>query len=196
MLRIPGATYRFQFNREFRFADARALVPYLHRLGITELYASPIFKARSGSLHCYDVTDPTQINPELGSEEEFRSLTQELKRYGMGLLLDIVPNHMAASSENPWWMDVLENGQSSLYASTFDIEWGCDPDVTKNKIFLPILGDRLGRVLENQELSLVLDPNGLSVRYYDTRLPLDPRSYEYFLTYRLQSWQETAGALH
>jgi len=196
MLRIPGATYRFQFNREFRFADARALVPYLHRLGITELYASPIFKARSGSLHCYDVTDPTQINPELGSEEEFRSLTQELKRYGMGLLLDIVPNHMAASSENPWWMDVLENGQSSLYAATFDIEWGCDPDAAKNKIFLPILGDRLGRVLENQELSLVLDPNGLSVRYYDTRLPLDPRSYEYFLTYGLQRWQETAGALH
>ena len=196
MLRIPGATYRFQFNREFRFADARALVPYLHRLGITELYASPIFKARSGSIHCYDVTDPTQINPELGSEEEFRSLARALKLHGMGLLLDIVPNHMAASSENPWWMDVLEDGQSSLYASTFDIEWGCDPDASKNKVFLPILEDRLGRVLENQGLSLVLDPNGLSVRYTDTRLPLDPKSYEYFLTYRLQSWQEASGAEH
>ncbi len=196
MLRIPGATYRFQFNREFRFADAGALVPYLHRLGITELYASPIIKARSGSLHCYDVTDPSQINPELGSEEEFRSLTQELKRHGMGLLLDIVPNHMAASSENPWWMDVLENGQSSLYASTFDIEWGCDPDASKNKIFLPILGDRLGRVLEDQGLSLVLDPSGLLLRYHHAKLPLDPRSYEHFLTHRLQSWQEASGVEH
>ena len=196
MLRIPGATYRFQFNRGFRFADARALVPYLHRLGITELYASPIFKARSGSLHCYDVTDPSQLNPELGSEEEFRSLTQELKCYGMGLLLDMVPNHMAASSENPWWMDVLENGQSSLYASAFDIEWGCDPDASKNKIVLPILENRLCRVLENQGLSIVLDSNGLSVLYTDTRLPLDPKSYEYFLTYGLQSWQEASGAGH
>ncbi len=196
MLRIPGATYRFQFNREFRFSDARALVPYLHKIGITELYVSPIFKARWGSSHCYDVTDPSQINPELGSEKGFRSLARELKRHDIGLLLDMVPNHMAAGSENPWWMDVLENGQSSPYASTFDIQWGCDPDALKNKILLPILGDRLGGVLENRQLSLMLDVSGLSLRYHETKLPLDPKTYEYFLTHRLQSWQQASGADH
>ncbi len=122
-LRIPVATYRLQFNRQFRFEDARNLVPYLHHLGISDLYASPILKARKGSSHGYDITDPTRLNPELGTETDLDALAQELRNHEMGLLLDIVPNHMAASPENPWWQDVLDKGQESPYASFFDTDW-------------------------------------------------------------------------
>ena len=183
--RVPVATYRIQFSLGFRFSDARNLVPYLHDLGITDLYASPRFKARKGSSHGYDVADPERVNSELGTEEEFDELVQRLKHYDMGLVLDIVPNHMAASPENPWWMDVLENGTSSRFASFFDIDW--HPATTKaaflqeNRILLPVLGDLYGRVLENQELALKLDERGFFVRYYDARLPLDPKSYRLLL---------------
>jgi (1->4)-alpha-D-glucan 1-alpha-D-glucosylmutase len=122
--RIPVATYRLQFNKQFHFEDARDLVPYLHYLGISDLYASPILKARKGSLHGYDITDPTRLNPELGTETDFDTLAQELRNHEMGLLLDIVPNHMAATPENPWWQDVLDKGQESPYAS-FLIRIGC-----------------------------------------------------------------------
>lgn len=178
---IPAATYRIQFNPSFRFTDARDLAPYLHELGITDLYASPCFKARKGSSHGYDVTDPLRLNPELGTEEEFEELVQKLKSYGMGLLVDIVPNHMAASSENSWWMDTLENGQSSAYSAFFDIDW--HPAATKaaflqeNRILLPVLGDLYGRVLEEQKLCLELDEKGFFIRYEEMRLPLDPKSY-------------------
>lgn len=183
--RVPVATYRIQFSLGFRFSDARNLVPYLHDLGITDLYASPRFKARKGSSHGYDVADPQRVNSELGTEEEFDELVQRLKHYDMGLVLDIVPNHMAASSENPWWMDVLENGASSRFASFFDIDW--HPATTKaaylqeDRILLPVLGDLYGTVLENQELDLKLDERGFFVRYYDARLPLDPKSYRLLL---------------
>ncbi|MFC1989389.1 malto-oligosyltrehalose synthase [Chloroflexota bacterium] len=122
-LRIPVATYRLQFNQQFCFRDACELVSYLYRLGISDLYASPVLKARHGSLHGYDVVDPSSLNPELGSEADFEALTREIKRYGMGLLLDIVPNHMAASPENPWWQDIIEKGTDSPYASYFDMDW-------------------------------------------------------------------------
>ncbi len=179
--RIPSATYRTQLNPNFRFTDARDLIPYLHELGITDHYASPRFKARKGSSHGYDVADPLRVNSELGTEEEFEELVEKLKSYGMGMLLDIVPNHMAASSENPWWMDVLENGPSSPYAAFFDIDW--HPAITKaaflqeNRILLPVLGDLYGNVLENQELNLKLDEKGFFVRYNEMKLPLDPKSY-------------------
>ena len=195
--RIPTATYRVQFNLNFRFADAHRLVPYLHDLGISDLYASPRFKARKGSSHGYDVADPKLVNSELGTEEEFEQLVRRLKDYGMGLLLDIVPNHMAASSENPWWMDVLENGPSSAYASYFDIDW--HPATTKaaflqeNKVILPMLGDYYGSVLENQELTLKLDENGFFVRYYDHRLPLDPQSYKSVLEPCLEMFRAMPG---
>ena len=97
-LHIPVSTYRLQFNQQLRFNDVRALVPYLHDLGITDLYASPLLQAKRGSTHGYDVTDPFHLNPELGTDEEFDALVQELQKYEMGLLLDIVPNHMAANS--------------------------------------------------------------------------------------------------
>lgn len=200
--RIPLATYRIQFHRNFRFADARELVPYLHDLGITDLYASPRFKARKGSSHGYDVADPLRVSSELGTEEEFEELVRRLKDYGMGLLLDIVPNHMAASHENPWWTDVLENGPSSAYAHYFDIDW--HPATTKaaflqeNKVLLPVLGDLYGNVLENQELIVKLDEKGFHVRYYEHRFPLDPASYRSILVaanHELRSIAPAAGAL-
>src|SRR5256885_5505194 len=113
--RIPVAVYRLQFHPGMRFEDARGLIPYFHGLGITDLYASTIFQARSGSTHGYDVTDPSRLNPELGTAQEFDALIAELHASGMRLTIDIVPNHMATSSENPWWMDVLENGSASEY---------------------------------------------------------------------------------
>jgi len=179
--RIPTATYRVQFSLKFRFSDARDLVPYLNELGMSELYVSPHFKARKGSSHGYDVADPQRVSSELGTEEEFEELTRKLKNYSMGLLLDIVPNHMAATHENPWWMDVLENGPSSEFAGYFDIEW--HPATTKaaflqeNKVLLPVLADLYGNVLEKCELVLKLDESGFYIMYYDHKCPLDPKSY-------------------
>jgi len=120
---LPEATYRLQFSSEFRFLDASALVDYLAKLGITDIYASPILTSRKGSTHGYDVTDPTQINPDIGTAGEFEQLQNKLIEQGMRLILDIVPNHMAASTENRWWMDVLESGSESVFASYFDIDW-------------------------------------------------------------------------
>jgi (1->4)-alpha-D-glucan 1-alpha-D-glucosylmutase len=197
-LRVPVATYRLQFNQGFRFADAQALVPYLHQLGITDTYSSPIFKARRGSPHGYDVVDPTCLNPELGREEDFEAFVKELKRHGMGLLLDIVPNHMVAGSENEWWVDVLENGPSSPYASYFDIDWRPDPasEVPANTVLLPILGGPYRSVLDNRQLTLDLDEKGFFVRYYGVRLPLDPKSYHVLLTYRLENLKQALGESH
>ncbi len=135
----PRATQRLQFHKGFTFADAAALVPYFVRLGVSHLYASPIATARKGSLHGYDVVDATRINPELGGEDGFRSLVETLKRHDMGLIVDIVPNHMAASPENDWWMDVLTHGRSSRHARSFDIDWEAD-----HKVFLPWLTRPLG----------------------------------------------------
>lgn len=177
-MRIPSATYRVQFNKDFRFEDALGLVPYLHQLGITDLYASPILRARAGSAHGYDQVEPTRLNPELGTEEDFRRLTDSLRRHDMGLLLDIVPNHMAASMDNPWWRNVLEHGRASPYAGFFDIQWveGTDPNL-QDRVLLPILGDHYAVVLEKQELRLELDDDGFYVRYWDNRLPVDPATY-------------------
>ncbi len=190
LLAIPVATYRIQFNLNFRFIDAKSLVPYLHELGITHLYVSPRFKAGKGSSHGYDVADPLRINSELGTEEEFDDLVRKLKSYSMGLLLDIVPNHMVANSENPWWIDVLENGPSSEYARYFDIEWhpgaGKGLFLQDNKVLIPILGDRYGQVLENQELNLKLDENGFYIRYYEHRFPLNPSTYRAILEHCLE----------
>lgn len=195
-LRIPVATYRLQFNRQFRFEDAQTLVPYLYRLGISDLYASPILKARSGSSHGYNVTDPSQLNPELGTGEEFETLIQTIKQHEMGLLLDIVPNHMAASPENPWWSDLLENGLCSPYAAFFDINWSPADSAVKNKVLLPILGRPYEQALENQEFTLTLENAGLSVRYHEWRLPLDVKSYRLVFSHRLDVLETALGAGH
>jgi (1->4)-alpha-D-glucan 1-alpha-D-glucosylmutase len=178
--KTPSATYRIQFSLNFRFADARDLIPYLHDLGVSELYASPRFRARKGSSHGYDVTDPQRVNSELGTDREFEELVQRLKDYGMGLLLDIVPNHMAASAENPWWTDVLANGRSSPYANFFDIDWQSPTDKARataaSKLVIPVLGDLYGRALENQEITLRLEEDGFWLRYWESRFPLDPKT--------------------
>jgi (1->4)-alpha-D-glucan 1-alpha-D-glucosylmutase len=180
-MRIPISTYRVQFNKDFRFLDCRDIVPYLHMLGVGALYSSPRFRARRGSEHGYDVASPLRVNSELGTDEEFDDMCSKLRHYGLGLVLDIVPNHMAASHENPWWMDVLENGPSSPYAHYFDIEW--HPVISKaaflqeNKVLLPVLGDLYGNALERGELILGLDETGFFVRYYERKIPLDPASY-------------------
>ncbi len=180
-MRVPGSTYRVQFSAACRFVDGRDLVPYLNDLGITDLYSSPRYKARRGSSHGYDVTSPTRINSELGTEEDFDEMSAKLRHYGMGLLLDSVPNHMAASYENPWWTDVLENGEASAYAHYFDIDW--HPTISKaeflqaDRVLLPILADLYGNVLERGDLSLKIEDTGIYVRYYEKRLPLDPKSY-------------------
>jgi len=154
-LRIPASTYRLQFNKHFRFSDAREIVPYLHALGISDIYASPYFTARTGSLHGYDILDQNSLNPEVGSENEYDALIGELKQWSMGQILDIVPNHMCIEGQgNAFWMDVLENGPSSPYAGFFDIDWHPVKKELENKILIPILGDQYGTVLENGDLRL------------------------------------------
>ena len=159
----PLATLRLQFHRGFTFADAEALVPYFAQLGVSHLYASPIAAARPGSLHGYDVIDATRVNPELGGEEGLRSLSSALARSGLGLILDIVPNHMAADAANAWWTDVLRHGPASRHARWFDIDWQAD-----DRVLLPILGEPLETVLAKGELAL----DGDSLRYFSHRLPL------------------------
>jgi len=193
-LKIPVATYRIQFNKGFRFVDAQSVVPYLHRLGITDFYASPIFKARQGSSHGYDVTDSTHLNPELGAEQEFESLVQQLHAYGMGLLLDVVPNHMAANPENPWWLDVLENGRCSPYAGFFDIDWNPPNHSLIDKILIPILGSHYKQALKEGEFVLTLDESSIFIDYHGYRLPLNIKSYITIVSYRFDKLEASLGA--
>jgi (1->4)-alpha-D-glucan 1-alpha-D-glucosylmutase len=174
----PGSTYRLQFNAQFRFEDARRLLPYLHRLGVTHCYASPILRARAGSQHGYDITDHNTINPEIGTPEEFEALVKDMKALGMGLILDIVPNHMGVGyGTNPWWQDVLENGPASPHADYFDIDWRpLKPDLA-GKVLLPVLGAAYGDELEQGKLKLEYENGAFFVSYYDRRFPLDPKSY-------------------
>lgn len=184
--RIPVSTYRLQFNRQFKFSDAKNIVSYLHSLGISDIYASPYFKTREGSLHGYDIVDHNTLNPEIGTEDEFNELIQELRKYGIGQILDIVPNHMCiADKNNGWWMDVLENGPSSIYADFFDIDWEPVKKELVNKVLLPFLGDQYGKVLENQELKLIFEEGAFFVYYYDHRFPVRPLTYTHILEHRI-----------
>jgi (1->4)-alpha-D-glucan 1-alpha-D-glucosylmutase len=191
--RVPTATYRLQFHHGFRFIAAQALVPYLHDLGISDLYASPFFKARQRSLHGYSVTNPLEINPELGSRVSLRALTKVLKSRDMGLLLDIVPNHMALSHNNPWWLDVLENGPGSPFAVFFDIDWHPFNRVLEGRVIQPVLGSPYGQSLEKQEFRLSLEEGGFFVYYYDHKFPLDPKTYGLILTHRLEALTRELG---
>jgi (1->4)-alpha-D-glucan 1-alpha-D-glucosylmutase len=192
--RVPSATYRVQMTPDFGFVEAARIVPYLNQLGMSDLYCSPILKARPGSTHGYDVVDPLQLNPELGTQEQFDELIATLHQHGMGLLLDIVPNHMAASSENPWWLDVLENGPSSRYADFFDIEWHPPgPGELENRILLPILGSTYGETLENGEIQIEADDDGYLLRYYETVLPLSTVSYGPILRLRMREIERALG---
>ncbi|QHM75659.1 Maltooligosyl trehalose synthase [Mixta theicola] len=172
-MNIPTATYRIQFRNGMTFDRAAALVPYLQRLGISHLYASPIFTATAGSTHGYDVTDANEIDPAIGGRAGFDRMVKALRQAGLGLILDIVPNHMAASLENAWWRDVIEHGSQSRYAHYFDIDW-------TRRLTLPFLGDTFEKVLENGEISVQRDPQTGRPAFacYDSFYPLTPESWQ------------------
>src|SRR5262249_18303260 len=172
----PLSTYRLQFHKDFRFVDARRIIPYLHALGISPVYASPILAARTGSAHGYDIVHHNRLNTEIGTEEEFLSLTRELAAHGMGPILDIVPNHMGVGTATPWWRDVLENGRTSAYADFFDIDWEPLKPELKNKLLLPVLGAPYGAVLEDGQLRLRLHDGKILLGYFDHCFPIDPQT--------------------
>lgn len=179
-LAVPLATYRLQFNARFTLQQGLEVLPYLAALGISHIYASPLLKARPGSEHGYDITDHNNLNPEIGSWDDFVQFTDALRAHGMGLVLDIVPNHMGiGKADNSWWLDVLEWGQGSGFAEFFDIDWMPGKTELFGKLLLPLLGEHYGVVLERGELVLRFAPEDgtLSVWYFEHRLPLRPRSY-------------------
>lgn len=176
--RIPCATYRLQFNPHFTFSDAQALLDYLHSLGITDLYASPIMMGGPEDLNGYQVTDHGKINLKLGGEEGLAELAGELAKRQMGLICDLVPNHMCIASEaNAWWNDILENGPSSPYARYFDIDWDPPRLELKNQVLLPILGNQFGRVLESGELQIACREGSFFVSCYGRHLPMNPSTW-------------------
>ena len=172
-----SATYRLQLHKDFGFDDARAILDYLDALGVSHLYTSPYFVSQPGSTHGYDLVDPKRLNPEIGSEVAYVALTDALAARGMGHVVDFVPNHMAASTENPWWRRVLENGPASVYADYFDIEWNPPKEALRNKVLLPVLGGQYGEVLEKGELTLERTGGAFSIRYYEHAFPVNPNTY-------------------
>jgi (1->4)-alpha-D-glucan 1-alpha-D-glucosylmutase len=195
--RTPLATYRLQFNRDFTFAQATELVPYLAALGISHCYASPYLKARPGSTHGYDIIDHNTLNPEIGSEEDFDRFVSALHKHGVGQILDIVPNHMGVmGSDNAWWLDVLENGQASNYADFFDIDWQPLKDELEGKILVPVLGDQYGTVLDRGELQLRFDKDKgeFSIFYYQHKFPVNPSEYARILGRDLGRLTQELGA--
>jgi len=171
---VPRATYRVQMHASFTFDDAIAILPYLADLGVSHLYTSPILQAMPGSMHGYDIVDHSRVNSELGGEEGFDRLTDALRAHGMGLVLDVVPNHMAIGEENRWWWDVLQHGRASRYAGYFDIDWEPPEARLRDVILLPVLADHYGRVLEAGEIRLVRGEAGVVlVAYGDRRFPLE-----------------------
>jgi (1->4)-alpha-D-glucan 1-alpha-D-glucosylmutase len=174
--RRPVTTYRLQLNASFTLHDAAAVIPWLATLGITECYCSPLLASRPGSAHGYDVTDHARVDPELGGEDGFQALTDAVRQHDMGLIVDFVPNHMSADPvANAWWRSVLANGPSSPYATYFDIDWDPVYPELKQKLLLPILGERYGETLENGFLQLEFEDGAVRLRYYDRALPLNPR---------------------
>jgi (1->4)-alpha-D-glucan 1-alpha-D-glucosylmutase len=177
---VPLATYRLQLTTAFGFDDAAALAPYLRELGITHVYASPFLKARPGSTHGYDIVDHDRLNPELGGEEGFARLSAALKQNDLGLILDFVPNHMGVGhADNAWWLDVLEWGQRSPYAASFDIDWEAIPHRRHPGVLAPVLARPYGEVLQSGELALKYDPaaGSFAAWYADHKLPINPRRY-------------------
>ncbi|MFM9267654.1 malto-oligosyltrehalose synthase [Tychonema sp. BBK16] len=195
-MRIPTTTYRIQFHAGFNFESARQIISYLKDLGITDLYASPIFKARKGSSHGYDVVDSNQLNPELGTSENFEALTDEIQKQKMGWLQDIVPNHMAYDTQNLLLLDVLEHGPDSDYFDYFDIEWNHGYEHLRGRVLTPLLGNFYGECLENGEIKLNYSDIGLSINYYSLRLPVKIESYAKFISHNLGYLGRELGRRH
>jgi (1->4)-alpha-D-glucan 1-alpha-D-glucosylmutase len=186
--RIPVTTYRLQMHAEFTFRDAAAVVPYLAQLGVTDCYCSPYMQARPGSKHGYDITDHSRLNPELGSEADYRAFVELLADRHMGQVLDFVPNHMGVDPvHNPWWRDVLENGRASAYARYFDIDWDPVKPELRGKVLLPVLGGSYGNVLDKGELQLAFEDGVFVLRYFERNFPLDPHEFPRILRTNLDA---------
>jgi len=182
-LRNEIATYRLQMCSRFTLDDAAAIAEYLTQLGISHLYSSPVLQAVEGSTHGYDVQDHSRVNRELGGEAAFERLSGALRTHDLGLLLDIVPNHMAiGGKDNLWWWDVLENGQSSRYAPYFDVEWMLPESKLHHQVMLPVLGDHYGRILDAGEIHVERHDGAFTVHYRDHVFPVAPRSLPFILT--------------
>src|SRR6266704_3279044 len=187
-VRIPTATYRLQFNKNFTFRQAREIVAYLHHLGISDAYASPYFQAGAESLHGYDITDHNKLNAAIGSREDYDAWVAELHAHSMGQIVDFVPNHVGiAEPLNQWWMDVLENGPSSRYAPYFDIDWHPLKSDLRDKVLLPILSDQYGRVLERGELQVHFEEGTFYLCYYNHQFPIAPGTYRHILELALEN---------
>ena len=175
-MNVPRATYRLQLRAGFGFSEAAAIAPYLARLGVSHVYLPPIFKARPGSVHGYDITDHNELNPELGTEADYASMIEAFRREGLGRILDIVPNHVGVwGADNPLWLDVLEWGPQSRYAGWFDIDWPAQ----QGKLLAPVLGAQYGEELRGGKLKLKLESDGsFAVWAYDEhKLPVCPLTY-------------------
>jgi (1->4)-alpha-D-glucan 1-alpha-D-glucosylmutase len=194
-MRVPLATYRLQLGGDLTFDDVAALLPYLERLGVSDCYTSPFFETASQASHGYDVNDHNRLRDELGGEPALQRLAAALRARGMGLLIDLVPNHMGiARNNNPRWREVLEHGPAAPSAAYFDIDWAPVKTELAGKVLLPILGDQYGVVLDSGQLKLTLDADGFSVRYYEWVMPLAARSWARILGHRLADLQASLGA--
>lgn len=182
----PIATYRIQFRKEFNFKKAAEAAKYLHDLGISHIYASPILRAREGSAHGYDGIDATVINPEHGSQEEFRETIVLCRKFGIGWIQDIAPNHQAYCPDNPWLSDLLENGRCSEYYKFYDVNWDHYNESLKGKILAPFLGDYYGNALESGDINLEFEGGSFFLNYFNTRFPVKPESYYTILSKELE----------
>ena len=189
-MRSPRATYRVQMTPAFGFQSLLAQLEYLRDLGVSHVYASPIFGARPGSTHGYDVVAPDRMNQELGSPKDFDDVLNATRAYGLGWIQDIVPNHMAFDQHNAMLMDALEYGKASPYYRMFDIDWNHPYDNMRGKLLAPFLGQFMGECLEQGEIHLEFSEKGFHVRYYDIRLPISPASYAGILSHRLGNLEE------
>nr|MCU0560385.1 alpha-amylase family glycosyl hydrolase [Desulfobacterales bacterium] len=175
--KAPLATYRVQLGPHLSFDHLTGLLPYFRDLGISHLYLSPCFKAAAGSTHGYDVVDPSAVNPEFGGEDAFDRLNRASAECGIGLVLDIVPNHMAAAGrQNRWWWDVLGNGPRSPYAGFFDIRWDHPDPSLRNKVLLPVLGDEIEHCLESRQIQVRRRGSEIYLEYFEHEFPISARS--------------------
>lgn len=195
LLTIPSASYRLQLHKDFNLSDANSLVSYLDKLGISHFYMSPLAQSRPGSLHGYDVISHSQLNSELGTQTELENLSSNLRDRKMGIIMDLVPNHMGIGKHNPWWMDVLEHGPASDYGEYFDIDWIPVKKELYGKVLLPVLGDAYGKILIGGQLKLSFDSKTakFNVNYYENEFPLNPASYPEILGRRLEVLNERLG---
>lgn len=191
----PTATYRLQFGPELSFRSATEIVDYLQSLGVSHLYCSPYLQARPGSSHGYDVIDHQQLEPGIGTDDEYVTFVQRIREMGLRQIIDFVPNHMGiATDANTWWNSVLEHGQSSPYSAYFDIDWYPAKEELKNKILLPTLGEQFGAALENGVLSIVFEEGAFFLRCYESLLPVDPKTTVPLLTNHLEELREALEA--